>query len=323
MIIRFSGGLGAGKTYSMVAKCLKTFKDKKGVQVYTNISSLCCPEAIYFCDIQQLCDISHGLVLLDEAAIIIPAQFWQDMGRDLLTRFNQLRKFGLDLYYTSQREAGTNVNLRDLTNETVLCSKIGPCIIQRTQNPDNKVSTGGRWVRRSQKVYDLYDTLETINQDGGSGGLAVAGSLSTVARRRNAEDARRKEAHRQAKATPLVSYVSWCGHFGDQEHTYLPKKAVDALTWLKETGAYSDNLPWHEQVRRELKRRDWLKVWGLTPDDAPYFCTPENPWLAGFTPSAVKQRWDTEQQEIRDREEAIKEARKDRGRRNFATVNTL
>lgn len=306
MIVRFSGGLGAGKTYSMVARCLEIFRQKRGVQVYTNISSLCCPEAVYFCDVQQLCDISHGLVLLDEAAIVIPAQFWHEMGRDLLTRFNQLRKFGLDLLYTSQRESGANVNLRDLTNQTVMCSKFGPFILQRKANPENKVSGGGHLVRRSAKIYALYDTLETITQSGGTGGLAVAGSLSTVARRRHDEDARRKERARQGAFHPLLSFHMAYGWLGEHEHTYLPKAASEALRWLKETGAYSDNLPWYVQVRRELRRRAWLKVWGLLPDDAPYFCTPENPWLAGFTPQAVEQRWKTEQEEVLAEKLAIK-----------------
>jgi len=323
MIVRFSGGLGAGKTYSMVAKCLSMFREKRGVQVYTNISSLACPEAIHFCDISQLCDISHGLVLLDEAAIIIPAQFWQDVGRELLTRFNQLRKFGLDLLYTSQRENGANVNLRDLTNETVMCSKLGPYTIQRKANPENKLSTGGHLVRRTAKIYGLYDTLETITQSGGSGGLAVAGSLSTVARRRNAEDERRKERACAVRERPLLAYHALFGWFGDQEHTYLPRPATEALAWLKETAAFDHGVPWHQQVRRELRRREWLKIWGLAPADAPVDCTPESPWLAGFDPQSVKSRWDAEQQEIEERQLAIKTAARGRGRPPAMSMNTI
>lgn len=278
MAIRaFNGLLGQGKTYNMVADSVPEFR-KNRPQIYTNMAGLRCPEAIYLDNIADLCEINEGLVLLDEAAIIIPARFWQTMGRDLLTRFNQLRKHGLDLWYTAQREEAIDVNLKDLTNEFIRCRRAGAFCVRQSKGGIKDKSPASTITRFSPKIFKLYNTLETIGAHGGSTG----GTISKLAQSRaSSERSERLRAVAAATVKPPKSLI----YQGWDDVYRLRDSAAIAFVWLEENGLFDPAREWHEQVRTELARREWLAVWGLGPDDAPHDCTPENPWLCGYDPA--------------------------------------
>ena len=122
MIIAYCGLLGQGKTLGMVQRGLEMLRDDR-LMVYTNMAGLKFPEAVYFDHIEELTNIQSGIVLLDEAMIVVPARFWTEQGRELLARFAQLRKVGLHLLYTSQLADGVDKTLRELTNEIIVCEK--------------------------------------------------------------------------------------------------------------------------------------------------------------------------------------------------------
>ena len=292
MIRCYAGNLGMGKTYSMVADALEKFKQTK-CQVYTNMAGLKCPEAISFQNIEQIQDVSHGLVLLDEAAIVVPSQFWQESGRDFLTRLNQMRKFGLDMFYTAQRGTdAVNNNLRGVTNEVVNCSKVGSFLTQQRGHPTDKKMRGGLPKTFNGTVYALYDTLEVIKQTGESAGRPDVVALSTVQRQRVAMARNRaKAAVRLALARPLLVEPWWAGWWQSQTHLQLTSDAQKVLLWLKEEGYFDELRNWREQVVTEQKRRSWLAVWGLGPDDAPITCTAQTPWLEGYDPDSARLRW--------------------------------
>lgn len=292
MIRCYAGNLGQGKTYSMVADALEQVQTKK-CQIYTNMAGIKFPEAIAFQNIEQIQEVSHGLVLLDEAAIVVPSQFWQDVGRDFLTRLNQMRKFGLDMYYTAQRGSdGVNTNLRAVTNEVVTCSKNGSYLMQSRGHPTDKKQAGGLPKRFNPVVFALYDTLEVIKQSGESAGRPEVAALSTVARQREAlARQRRSAAAGLTRRRPLLEEPLWAGWWCTQTHLRLCSEAKDALHWLKEEGYFDESRNWRGQVVAELKRRSWLAEFGYGPDDAPVWCTPATPWLDGHDPVSARLRW--------------------------------
>ena len=288
MIRMYYGLQGQGKTYSMLADTMEEFKQQP-VQVYTNMAELRCPEARYFYSIEEIIDLSEGKILLDEAAIVMPAQFWHDMGRELLVRLCQMRKRGLDLYYSNQREKGTNVNLREQTNELVHCSKVGPFILNRKDNPDKKVASGGRWRRFSPVVGSMYDTFEAISGTGGS--EARTPQPLSLAVRRSREQRKGRAGRARSRSRSLLVEAWYSGWWGDLSLLSLRRDAADVLAWLKKRGHYYADLPWAGQVRAELERQAWLRAWGLGPDDAPFACRPESPWMVGYDPETVKRAW--------------------------------
>lgn len=297
MLKLYHGLQGGGKTYSMFNDLLEQFK-RRPRQVYTNIASAVVPEAVYFCHVEQLLELSDGLVLLDEVGIALPAQFWHEVGRDLLVRICQMRHDGLDLWYTCQRLNGVNVNLREQTNVTVLCSRLGPWIVQRSVSPEGKLSLGSRLARLRPDVYSLYDTHTNIDRYGGSVARRSGGARSRASQ---GEAAKRRERALRSMRKPLPllyeHILTRIDPWGPSR-LVLGRKYKTALTWLHDHGHFDPNDHWADQVRRELRRREWLAKFSLGPDDAPVTCTPENPWLAGHDPETVTKRWAEYQEEL-------------------------
>ena len=343
-MLRLYWGLqGHGKTYNMIADAVEKMKECP-VHVYTNMAEARIPEAVYFCDMQQIIGLSDGLILLDETGILMPSAFWQEAGRDMLVRLCQMRKRGLDMYYTCQRLTGTNVNLREQTNETVHCRKVGPLFFKATQQPDTKAGRMGSPRRYDPKIAALYNTFETIDRSGGDNNAAEALPVSTAVARVRAKAASRQKPKKQAS---LLYYQSWRGWFGDPDGLALYRQSEAVMRWLKDNGhwdeggpsaawlkahgewdgqtptreqlvwrgAWRDGTHWADQVRAELARCAWLKLFGLSPLDAPVYCTPENPWLHGYDPVTVRRKW----KEKCEDEAAIKEAKlSGRKSRSFA-----
>lgn len=279
-IIAFNGGLGQGKTLNMVAEGVKWLRERR-VQVYTNMAGLKFPEAIYFDHIDEICDIGEGLVLLDEAGIVIPAQFWSELGRDLLVRFNQLRKHGLDLFYTAQREDGVNTNLREITSEFRKFHRHGPMVVCQKKDGIKAKQVSVSVKRMNPAFFGLYDTLETIAAHGGSTGRAdLVRPLSRVAAAQSVRRARERQERVKSKQKPLM----YC----DTSGVWVPTRETKAAyLGLVRGGGFDPLLPWPDQVRQEMARTAWLALFGLKPADAPFDCTPESPWLKGYDPASV------------------------------------
>lgn len=289
-IICWHGLQGQGKTYGMVSTLITTMRENP-VQVYSNMAGLSVPWGIYIDHVEEITDISHGIVLLDEAAIVIPAQFWQDLGRDLLTRFCQMRKRALHLWYTAQRFGGVNVNLREQTNETIECRKYGPYFHQKTQYPARKSGGGSKLSRYNPSVSGAYDTEELIASTGGSVGRVEAAPAPPFCTRRVAGGKTGRAASLRKPGEKLLLMEPWySGWWGEVTVLQLRSEPARVLAWLKAEGHYDDAIPWSAQVRTELRRRAWLAVWGMTCESVPITCTPENPWCPGYDPATVRAR---------------------------------
>ena len=302
----YIGGLGSGKTYSMMYDTWQAFR-KYPFDVYSNMAYLNCPESRYIQALDDFPAISNGRALLDEVHMFMGSRAWQSVPASMLMALAMGRKNGIEVHWTAHTLERVDKVLREITHELVFCSRLpGPFISQTSFHPGEK---RGKFkvVKIRPEVYRLYDTLETIGGSGGSSGRGrEAQALTTVARRRvSAEDERRKRV-RVPEGTALYydDWVNCC-------YT-MRKDAEKSLRYLKQRGLYDDRKPMGEQVRQEMERQAWLKTWGLRPDDAPIDCTRAAPWLKGHDPAAVELRLSQERLEMAG--EVVKiETRKQRG----------
>jgi hypothetical protein len=126
MITAFVGLPGEGKTLSMVRMACKALKDNRNVvanfPVKDNLFGTG-REALVLPDIgSAIYQTENALICIDEASIVLPNHYWEKLPFDLLIRFAQVRKYGLDIMYTSQGYHHTVKRLRDLTNYVVRCT---------------------------------------------------------------------------------------------------------------------------------------------------------------------------------------------------------
>lgn len=203
MIRAYVGLFGQGKTLSMVNDAIPHVL--AGRQVFTNT-----PFQARFWERPSLVDFIKGkrarqmmrlpifleshqfelalknernaLFLVDEASIWFSSYQWNNLSPDYIIRFAQARKFGLDIYYTSQLFKHTVKRLRDLTNEVVECSHrsyplIGSMLSNITFSPEkfdysffNKEMENRFIIRRKfvkgkalKELYACYDTMYSIN----------------------------------------------------------------------------------------------------------------------------------------------------------------
>jgi hypothetical protein len=117
------GHPGSGKTYSLVhaAFMLRLVYPMK--RVFTNFRSIRLPGAG---DVFMLEDYSDflaardGLVLIDEMNLWLPARVWQAVPGAMLWKLGQVRKEGLDLWWTSQHPKRVDPVVRELTIQSAV-----------------------------------------------------------------------------------------------------------------------------------------------------------------------------------------------------------
>lgn len=267
----------------MVRDAIQNFRSRQP-QVFSNMAGLKCPEAIYIEGLVDLPWIASGLVLLDELGIWMSSRAWQKTPLDVLQAFALGRKNGLDMYWSAHTMERVDAAVREITAEIVHCKRLGRMVLQTYLDPGDMKPNKRRLVKLDPRVYYLYDTLERISLKGGtSGSGAQVVPMSRVAKRR--ADAERAERQAKLKANSRPLYRK-----NTLGYTVLNEEALDCYNYLLSEGGWSTGLEWSEQIRRELRRRAWMREWGLMPSDAPYYCTPENPWLPSYSPEAVQDR---------------------------------
>jgi len=130
MIRAYTGLLGAGKTLSMVNDTIELMK--QGHKVFTNTpfqfkhkGELVSPILLRHKELEKrILEVENAIFCIDEAAIVFPNYFWNNLPIDYLMRFAQSRKYNLHFFYTTQRLNHTVKRLRDLTNIVVKVRKI-------------------------------------------------------------------------------------------------------------------------------------------------------------------------------------------------------
>jgi zona occludens toxin (predicted ATPase) len=153
MIELFTGLPGQGKTYSMVARALKEMD--KGRKVYANFPL---EGAERFRYMEDVLDVTNGLVLLDEIGLMAPSHFWSKLPYEYLASWRQHRKNGLDIWSTAQDMGDVATAFRKVIQFQHEVERYGKFIYTRTINPRNKTKFGWTLIRQKQKVFDSYDT---------------------------------------------------------------------------------------------------------------------------------------------------------------------
>lgn len=170
-----------GKTFGMVHQACKALRD--GREVISNLPIVDIEfgtkrASVYTADIgEAVARAKNSLICIDEASIVLPNHYWDKLPFDLLIRFAQVRKYGLDIMYTSQGWHHTVKRLRDLTNYVVKCSNhkwwftynyIDPeyfdMRVPKHFLPDYTVKTERVLQPAFRKIYMSYNTFFVVQQ---------------------------------------------------------------------------------------------------------------------------------------------------------------
>lgn len=161
-VTAFIGMPGSGKTYSLVAVAEKAMRE--GIPVYVN-AGFKVKGAIEYRSLEEMLLIPNGsCILLDEAPTVFNSRRWQEFPDGLLYRLTQVRKDGLQLYWSAIHEDMVDVTLRRLTFWFVHCHSITKRLFYTRIFPPEefrKQDEGGSGlaVRRvKMRVARLYDT---------------------------------------------------------------------------------------------------------------------------------------------------------------------
>lgn len=107
---------GAGKTTMLVHCAVKGVKSKNYKHVYTNIRTTV-PGVVY---IDNSCigryDLSHALILIDEATLFADSRAYKDFPRHLLEYFLEHRHYNVDIILFTQQWDGVDRKIRVITD---------------------------------------------------------------------------------------------------------------------------------------------------------------------------------------------------------------
>jgi len=129
MIKGYIGLLGMGKTLNAVGDLMEIMKDGRRVISNTPIDfshkgkehhAEFINDGLMFQ--QKLLTEENATFFIDEASIFFPSQFWNKLSGSYIMKFAQARKYGVDIYYTSQGYNHTIKRIRDLTNIVTKCT---------------------------------------------------------------------------------------------------------------------------------------------------------------------------------------------------------
>ncbi len=281
MIRAYTGRLGAGKTYSMVADARKLFMDGYP-QVFTSMASLKFPGSIYFPieRIGEIATLERGIILLDEAHVSMGSRTWNSTPKEALVALSQLRKNGLHLFFTTQHLDKVDKQLRELVNEVSDVSNVlGRLTICRTLDPnvfdsrERKKPLRTRWFIRDERIYCLYDTMEKLSTQELDESKRCKW-LEAVASQATEGSAKQP---RQAFTLDPVPPGS----------TVIPFTAETLRVYLQLGGRdLQERAPgvWAAILRSAVIRDRWLRLFGLDPAVVPASVTYENPWAEGCFP---------------------------------------
>jgi hypothetical protein len=210
MIFGFTGLTGSGKTLSMVACACRHYKETKR-PIYSNFRMgvfeyegegwrkkqlfnkdgtpvITWATVLRGNDfIDKLMVTKTGLFLVDEAGFVFNNRKWRELPFELVARFQQSRKLGVDIYYTTQNITRVDMTLRELTHVQVMCEMdtlpfmhehwrlqnfayYNPIIGHDSEGNRKLYEAWHEWWFwwQFKKFYQLYDTLEIVDFSLGS-----------------------------------------------------------------------------------------------------------------------------------------------------------
>jgi len=173
VIIGTIGDRGSGKTLFMTLEAFNQYK--KGKQIYSNykltfpkLPNTKKPKIIpddFFTDFEKY-NLKDVCMFLDEIYVYIDSRSSGTTRNKLMSYFfNQTRKTGVDLYYSTQFFSQVDKRLRFNTERFILpkCFKDknkDMFIVVEICNRDLKIL--GKWIVKAKPIFNLYDTDEIV-----------------------------------------------------------------------------------------------------------------------------------------------------------------
>jgi len=178
MIVLFTGLPGAGKSYRMAQTTLgllernKKWYEKSSIvrSVYSNLKLSPRYEAMYkdfikyWSDPSELVEIRDADVLWDEIATHLDSTQWQNMSLEIKRWLQQHRKFGIDIYGTTQDFAMIDKSMRRLTSDLFILTKLIGSPDKSATRPPPKMIWGLCTVQSVDPT--TYDELESKKRPG-------------------------------------------------------------------------------------------------------------------------------------------------------------
>lgn len=287
MVRAYVGLLGSGKTSGMITEAVTQFRHTCR-QVYSDMSSLRFPGAVFLhpTDTEAIAAIDNGLVLMDEAGLVMSSAFWKDMSREVLEGLTMLRHNGLDLYYSTPSIDRVYKVLREITSEVIYCQRLGPFSLQTTYDPaDLKKPKGLPAIRLfNPRAWALFDTHEDYR----TGNRRIGRSVWL-------ERVRTARHGPVALSTAGACFDESPYRWEDGRSCGMTPKARAAGRFLQACGYAAGEID-TALLRQELRRWNWLKEFGLEPWSAPQSVTFEDPWEEGWSPKECDHRAAEEKQ---------------------------
>jgi len=167
MIVVFTGLPGSGKSYKLGRTSIdilyrnRSYYSKHGTKrvLWTNLKLAPTVESEfegffqYWSDLKQLMPLRDADVVIDEVATYFDARLWETLSLEMRRWLAQHRKFGIEIYGTSQDFAQADKAFRRLTSDLLYLTKlIGSRDISATKPPP-------RWVWGISMVRHLDPTI--------------------------------------------------------------------------------------------------------------------------------------------------------------------
>ena len=199
MIRAYTGLTGSGKTLSMVRDASYHFSIYRK-PIYSNFKmsvfdysyrfgifphqlKTIIPATVLKAEdfIDKMLEMEDALFLVDEAGFVFNNRLWKDLPFDVLARFNETRKVGVDIFYTTQNITRVDKVLRDLTHVQVMCRFVdfpttdwhmwlkNEAFTNQIIGHDSKANRDLYYAwndtimpKDYKKYYKMYDTMERI-----------------------------------------------------------------------------------------------------------------------------------------------------------------
>lgn len=176
-----TGRPGSGKTYCLTRNALKYLKKKYYVLSNYKIESK--EERLYFWKtIEQLKSMIRDdsiimkkaweeevpvIIIMDEAHVYFSSRKWKELPEDLLRLLAQHRKLGLHIEGSVQHVNRLDVVMRELIDFWYTYQNKWGFFVRWEfdidQDKMKRWALSRRWILKSKKIYQSYNTLERIS----------------------------------------------------------------------------------------------------------------------------------------------------------------
>lgn len=174
-----SGRPGTGKTFWMTKHLFKSLA-KTDLKIYCNyslkkevIEKLLPKNAkgrtkdiIYWKRLTDLEDVKEGIIYMDETHVYMNSRRWKDLPEEMERLLAQHRKRGLHIVGTVQSPNRIDTIFRELVDFWYVMENRYLFFVKWEFNIDDdkqkKFALSKRWIWKNKKIYEMYDTLEGI-----------------------------------------------------------------------------------------------------------------------------------------------------------------